>query len=265
MRLAGKVALVTGAGHGIGRGIALRFAQEGAQVGVLDRDGDACQTVANEIQRAGGESLALVTDISNETQVDEAVTRLSRLWGPVTVLVNNAAVMPAGPLHETDPADFDRCIAVNLRGTYLVSRAVIPGMLAVSTGSIMHMASVTGILGLPGLAIYSATKGALIALARAMSTDYAGCGIRVNAVSPGTIDSPMLHNFIAAQSDPDRIRRQFDQMHPIGRVGSIEEVANVCLFLASDEASFVTGANYQVDGGLGVKGEQPQDETPGCL
>jgi NAD(P)-dependent dehydrogenase (short-subunit alcohol dehydrogenase family) len=154
---------------------------------------------------------------------------------------------------------------VNLRGTYLVSRAVIPGMLAVSTGSIMHMASVTGILGLPGLAIYSATKGALIALARAMSTDYAGCGIRVNAVSPGTIDSPMLHNFIAAQSDPDRIRRQFDQMHPIGRVGSIEEVANVCLFLASDEASFVTGANYQVDGGLGVKGEQPQDETPGCL
>jgi NAD(P)-dependent dehydrogenase (short-subunit alcohol dehydrogenase family) len=264
MRLAGKVALVTGAGHGIGRGVALRFAEEGAQVGVLDRDGDACKAVAHEIQRAGAESLALVTDIANETQVDEAVTTLSTLMGPITVLVNNAAVMPAGSVHETEPADFDRCIAVNLRGTYLVSRAVIPGMLAVGRGSIIHMASVTGILGLPGLAIYSATKGALIALARAMSTDYAGCGIRVNAVSPGTIDSPMLHNFIAAQSDPDRIRRQFDQMHPIGRVGTIEEVANVCLFLASDEASFVTGANYQVDGGLGVKGEQPQDETPGC-
>lgn len=264
MRLAGKVALVTGAGHGIGRGIALRFAQEGARVGVLDRDGDACQAVADEIRRAGGESLALVTDISNETQVDEAVTTLSKRMGPITVLVNNAAVMPAGSVHETDPADFDRCIAVNLRGTYLVSRAVIPGMQAAGKGSIIHMASVTGILGLPGLAIYSATKGALIALARAMSTDYAGCGIRVNAVSPGTIDSPMLHHFIAAQSDPDRIRRQFDQMHPIGRVGTIEEVANVCLFLASDEASFVTGANYQVDGGLGVKGEQPQDETPGC-
>jgi NAD(P)-dependent dehydrogenase (short-subunit alcohol dehydrogenase family) len=264
MRLAGKVALVTGAGHGIGRGVALRFAEEGAQVGVLDRDGDACKAVAYEIQRAGAESLALVTDIANETQVDEAVTTLSTLMGPITVLVNNAAVMPAGSVHETEPADFDRCIAVNLRGTYLVSRAVIPGMLAVGRGSIIHMASVTGILGLPGLAIYSATKGALIALARAMSTDYAGCGIRVNAVSPGTIDSPMLHNFIAAQSDPDRIRRQFDQMHPIGRVGTIEEVANVCLFLASDEASFVTGANYQVDGGLGVKGEQPQDEMPGC-
>jgi NAD(P)-dependent dehydrogenase (short-subunit alcohol dehydrogenase family) len=175
------------------------------------------------------------------------------------VLVNNAAVMPAGPLHKTEPADFDRCVAVNLRGAYLVSRAVIPGMLEVGQGSIIHMASVTGILGLPGIAVYSATKGALIALARAMSTDYAGCGIRVNAVSPGTIDSPMLHNFVAAQSNPAEIRRQFDEMHPIGRVGTIEEVANVCLFLASDEASFVTGANYQVDGGVGVKGQQPQD------
>jgi NAD(P)-dependent dehydrogenase (short-subunit alcohol dehydrogenase family) len=132
-------------------------------------------------------------------------------------------------------------------------------MLEVGYGSIIHIASVTGILGMPGLAVYSATKGALIALARAMSTDYAPQCIRVNAVSPGTIDSPMLHNFVASQSDPDRIRRQFDQMHPIGRVGTIEEVANVCLFLASDEAGFVTGANYQVDGGLGVKGDQPQD------
>ena len=113
--------------------------------------------------------------------------------------------------------------------------------------------------GLPGLAIYSATKGALIALTRAMSTDYAHYGIRVNAVSPGTIDSPMLHNFLAAQSHPDALRKAFDEMHPIGRVGTIAEVANVVVFLASDEASFVTGANYEVDGGLGAKGEQPQD------
>jgi NAD(P)-dependent dehydrogenase (short-subunit alcohol dehydrogenase family) len=137
-------------------------------------------------------------------------------------------------------------------------------MLEVNQGSIIHMASITGVLGLPGLAVYSATKGALIALARAMSTDYASCGIRVNAVSPGTIDSPMLHDFVAAQSDPEQVRQQFDAIHPIGRVGTIEEVANVCLFLASDEASFVTGANYQVDGGIGVKGSQPQDEPAGC-
>jgi NAD(P)-dependent dehydrogenase (short-subunit alcohol dehydrogenase family) len=142
---------------------------------------------------------------------------------------------------------------------------VIPDMLAINQGSIIHMASVTGVLGLPGIAIYSSTKGALIALTRAMSTDYASCGIRVNAVSPGTIDSPMLHDFVAAQEDPDTIRAQFDQIHPIGRVGTIREVANVCLFLASDEASFVTGANYHVDGGIGVKGEQPQDSELPCL
>jgi NAD(P)-dependent dehydrogenase (short-subunit alcohol dehydrogenase family) len=132
-------------------------------------------------------------------------------------------------------------------------------MLAQGQGIIIHMASITGILGLPGLAIYSATKGALIALTRAMSTDYAPFGIRVNAVSPGTIDSPMLHNFIAEQANPEYVRRAFDEMHPIGRVGTIDEVANVFLFLASDEASYVTGANYEVDGGIGVKGEQPQD------
>jgi 2-keto-3-deoxy-L-fuconate dehydrogenase len=109
------------------------------------------------------------------------------------------------------------------------------------------------------LAIYSATKGALIALARAMSTDYARMGIRVNSVSPGTIDSPMLHDFLAAQKNPEPLRKQFDDMHPIGRVGTIEEVANVFVFLASDESSFVTGSNYEVDGGLSSKGEQPQD------
>jgi NAD(P)-dependent dehydrogenase (short-subunit alcohol dehydrogenase family) len=259
MRLKGKIALVTGAARGIGRGIALRFAQEGAQVGVLDLRESDCQVVVDEIARAGGEALALGADLRDEAQVTQAVARLKARFGPCNVLVNVAGVMPAGRLHETSPADFDWCVGVNLRGTYLVSRAVIPDMLAMKQGSIVHMASVTGVLGLPGLAVYSATKGALIALTRAMSTDYGRDGIRTNAVSPGTIDSPMLHDFLAAQTDPSSLRQKFDEMHPIGRVGTIEEVAAVCLFLASDEASFVNGANYTVDGGLSVKGEQPQD------
>lgn len=258
-RLQHKIALITGAARGIGRGIALKFAQEGAAVGVLDIDEAACQQVVDEIVATGGRALALGANVADEQQVEAAVARMRNTFGLINVLVNNAAVMPAGRLHETAPADFDRCIAVNLRGAYLVSRAVIPQMIELRQGSIIHMASVTGVIGLPGLAVYSATKGALIALARAMSTDYARLGIRVNTVSPGTIDSPMLHDFLAAQSAPDRLRRAYDEMHPIGRVGTIEEVANVFLFLASDESSFVTGANYQVDGGVSVKGEQPQD------
>jgi NAD(P)-dependent dehydrogenase (short-subunit alcohol dehydrogenase family) len=140
-----------------------------------------------------------------------------------------------------------------------MSRAVIPDMLKAGKGAIIHMSSVTGILGLPGLAAYSMTKAGLAGLTRAMSTDYARQGIRVNAVSPGTIDSPMLHDFLAAQSNPEPLRQQFDAMHPIGRVGKIDEVANLFVFLASDEASFITGSNYTVDGGLSVKGDQPQD------
>jgi NAD(P)-dependent dehydrogenase (short-subunit alcohol dehydrogenase family) len=259
MRLDGKIALVTGAARGIGRGIALRFAREGAKVGIVDLSQDSCQLVADEIRALGGQALALPTDVTDETAVETLIDTVHAHFRAVNVLVNNAAVMPAGALHETSPADFDRCLAVNLRGAYLMSRAVIPDMLAAGRGSIIHMASVTGVLGLPGLAAYSATKGALIALARAMSTDYARLGIRVNAVSPGTIDSPMLHDFLAAQSRPDYFRQQFDAMHPVGRVGTIDEVATVFVFLASDESSFVTGANYTVDGGLSVKGEQPQD------
>lgn len=258
-RLPGKVALVTGAARGIGKGIATAFATEGAQVGVIDLNEAACQQVVNEITAAGGVALALGADISDEAQVEQVVKRAQERFGTVTVLVNNAAVMPSGPLHLTSPADFDRCMAVNLRGTYLMCRAVIPGMLAAGKGSIIHMSSVTGILGLPGLAVYSATKASLSGLARAMSTDYARQGIRVNAVAPGTIDSPMLHDFLAVQQNPEPLRQQFDDMHPIGRVGQIDEVASVFVFLASDESSFVTGATYTVDGGLSVKGQQPQD------
>ncbi len=260
-RLKHKVALITGAGGGIGRGIALKFAAEGALVGVLDLKEEVCQQVVDEIEAAGGHALALAANITQENDVERSVAALRRRFGLVNVLVNNAAVMPTGRLHETDPNDFERCVAVNLRGTYLVSRAALPHMIELRQGSIIHMASVTGVIGYPGLAAYSATKGALIALARAMSTDYARLGIRVNSVSPGTIDSPMLHAFLAAQSSPEYYRRAFDEIHPVGRVGTIEEVANVCLFLASDEASFVTGANYQVDGGASVKGHQPQDEV----
>lgn len=258
-RLAGKVALVTGAAQGIGKGIAAAYAREGAKVALLDLDEVTTRAATTEIQQAGGEAMAVAADVGDEHAVNRAVQDVSEHFGTIDILVNNAAVMPAGRLHETSPEDVERCLAVNIRGAYLLSRAVIPAMLKKRAGVILHMSSVTGLLGLPGVAIYSATKGALASLARAMSTDYAAQGIRVNAIAPGTIDSPMLHNFLAAQKNPEPLRDAFDAMHPIGRVGTIDEVAQVCVFLASDEASFVTGATYTVDGGLSVKGEQPQD------
>lgn len=256
-RLAGKVALVTGAGGGIGQGIARRFAAEGAKVGVLDVHAAGVQQTMDQLHDEN--AIPLVCDLRDPNQVRDAVAQLRTAFGPINVVVNNAAVMPAGRLHETALDDWDRVFDVNVRGVYLVCREVIPDMIANGGGSIIHMASITGVLGLPGIAAYSATKGALIALTQAMSTDYAPLGIRVNAVSPGTIDSPMLHDFLAQQRDPAARRAEFDAMHPIGRVGTIDEVANVFVFLASDEASLVTGANYRVDGGLSVKGEQPQD------
>ncbi len=259
MRLGGKVAVVTGAGRGIGAGIATRFAAEGAQVGVLDNQLTGAQATVQQIAATGGAALALACDVRDPDQVKTAMAQLRDHFGPVDVLVNNAAVLPTGTIHETALDDWDAVFAVNVRGTFLLCREVIPDMLELGQGSIIHMASVTGILGLPGIAAYSATKGALISLTRAMSTDYAQHGIRVNSVSPGTIDSPMLHDFLSQQQSPAALRQEFDAMHPIGRVGLIDEVASVFVFLASDDASFVTGANYTVDGGLSVKGEQPQD------
>jgi NAD(P)-dependent dehydrogenase (short-subunit alcohol dehydrogenase family) len=144
-----------------------------------------------------------------------------------------------------------------VKGAYLTCREVLPHMRA-RGGAIVLMASITGVNGFPGLAAYSATKGALIALARAMAIDHAAEEIRVNAVSPGTIDSPMLHEFVAAQADPQRTRRAFDEVQPRGRIGTIDEVVNVVTFLVSDQASYVSGSNVKVDGGMSIKGEQPR-------
>ncbi len=258
-RLNGKIALVTGAGRGIGEGIATRFAQEGATVGILDIDETLVMQTVTRIQQIGGKAVALICDLTQPPQVKDTIKTFNDSAGNIDIVMNNAAIMPSGRLHETPIEDWDAAFMVNVRGAYLVNTAVIPQMLEVGQGSIIHMASITGVRGLPGIAAYSATKGALIALTRAMSTDYASLGIRVNSVSPGTIDSPMLHNFLAEQSNPQAFREQFDTMHPIGRVGTIDEVAQVCVFLASDDSSFVTGSNYEVDGGLASKGEQPQD------
>jgi NAD(P)-dependent dehydrogenase (short-subunit alcohol dehydrogenase family) len=256
--LQGKVSLITGAGSGIGRGIALRFAQEGASVGVLDIQDDACRRVVAEIQQEGGQAVALPADVTRADDVKRAVELLTHTFGPPTVLVHNAGVMPEGTIDQTSERDWDRVFAVNVKGAYLACREVVPLMRRAGGGSIVLMASLTGLNGLPGLAAYSATKGALISLARAMAIDHAREGIRVNSVSPGTIDSPMLHHAVAVTHNPEATRRAFDEVQPRGRVGTIAEAVNVFAFLASDQASFISGANISVDGGMSVKSEQPR-------
>jgi NAD(P)-dependent dehydrogenase (short-subunit alcohol dehydrogenase family) len=258
MRLDGRIAIVTGAGNGIGRGIAIRLAAEGAAIGVLDCDGAACILVGQEIEAAGGMALPLPADVSDGSAVEFAIRKLTASFGPPTIAVHTAGVMPTGTILETSELDWDRAHSVNVKGAFLICREVIPHMQRAALGSIILMASITGVNGLPGLAAYSSSKGALIALARALAIDHASQGIRANSIAPGTIDSPMLHQFVATQTDPDRTRRAFDEVQPRGYVGTINEVVNVVAFLASEESSLISGANLCVDGGMSIKGEQPR-------
>ena len=254
----GKIALVTGAGSGIGRGIALRLAAEGAAVGVLDRNEAGCRSVAEFIAGRQGKATAIPADVSCAKDVAAAVKQLAGTLGKPSILIHAAGVMPTGTLEETTEADWDRVYAVNVKGAFLLCKEVLPFMREAGSGSIILVASLTGVLGYPGLAAYSGTKGALISLARAMAIDHAREGIRVNSISPGTIDSPMLHQFVAQQKDPARTRAAFDEVQPRGRVGTIDEVANAAVFLVSDQASLISGANICLDGAASVKGDQPR-------
>ena len=257
-RLVGRTAVVTGAGNGIGRGIALRLARDGASVGILDRDAICCERVLHTIQEFGGRGIALPADVSNFADVNHAIRELEAAYGTPAVAVHSAGIMPTGKLLEISEADWDRVHAVNVKGAFLLCKEVIPHMLREKKGSIILVSSITGVIGLPGLAAYSSTKGALISLARALAIDYAREGIRVNSIAPGTIDSSMLHEFVAAQRDPEETRKKFDEIQPRGSVGTIEEVANLVAFLASDESSLINGANIPADGGMSVYGQQPR-------
>jgi len=257
-QLDGRIAIATGAGNGIGRGVALRLAAEGAAVGILDCDEEACRRVTRQIINEGGRAIALIADVSDAVVVERAIQELTATFGPPTLAVHAAGIMPTGTILETSESDWDRAHSINVKGAYLVCREVIPHMQKAGIGSIILMASITGVNGLPGLAAYSSTKGALIALARALAIDHAREGIRVNSIAPGTIDSPMLHEFVATQSDPVLIRKVFDEVQPRGRVGTIDEVVNVVAFLASEQSSLISGVNLPVDGGMSIKGEQPR-------
>lgn len=251
--LAGQVALVTGAGGGIGRAIAMALAREGAAVGVnvmANRAGGEATLAA--IVAAGGRGLVLKGDISAPGIADALAAELADRFGATTVLVNNSGIGSPG---STDTVldiamdDWDRVMAVNVRGAVLCARAVLPGMIAAGGGAIINIASIRGVTAARNLAAYSTSKGAMISLTQEMALDYARNGVRVNAVSPGFVDSEMFAGYLDRQPDPAGARAHVASTAALNRIGRPEEIAEAVVFLASEEASFVVGANLLVDGG----------------
>jgi NAD(P)-dependent dehydrogenase (short-subunit alcohol dehydrogenase family) len=252
-RVEGKVAVVTGAASGIGRATALALATEGARVGIADVDEAGGEAVAARIREAGGEAFYRRTDVRSMAAVEAVLAEAADRHGRLDVLVNDAAVSVPGSAGEMAEEDWARVIDVNLSGVWRGMRAAIPRMLAQGGGSIVNLSSVQAHVGFLGWAGYAASKGGIDALTRQAAVEYAPRGIRVNAIVPGTIRTEMNERIMRESPDPDAVMAGWLAMHPMGRIGEPEEVAAAIVFLASDEASFITGELLRVDGGLVVK------------
>ena len=254
MKLANKTALITGGGTGMGKVTALLFAREGANVIITGRREAKLKEVAEEAAKEGLKLDYLVSDVSSEENCKAAVDYAVGKYGRIDILFNNAGVLYPGTTHETDTETWDKIFDTNVKGTYWMSKYTIPVMLENGGGSIVNNSSVGGLNGFPGLAAYTASKGAVTLLTKTMALEYADKGIKVNAICPGTIETPMVvDEFLGKVDDRAAAENFLLSLHPIGRFGKPEEVAHTVLFLCDDNVGFMTGNMISIDGGWNAK------------
>jgi NAD(P)-dependent dehydrogenase (short-subunit alcohol dehydrogenase family) len=250
-RLDGKVCVITGAGSGIGRATALLFASEGARVVVADIDLDAATETVAEIRRSGAEAAADQVDVTDEGQTRSFADTVAKREGRVDVLFNNAGIAGVGDVVETEPELFDRVMRVNVRGVYLMSRAVVPHMIERKAGSIINMSSCIAEIGLARRVSYAASKGAVLSMTKSMQVDLAQFGIRVNALLPGTILTPFVERYLKeSYTDPEEGMATIRKRQLSNDLGRPEDVAHAALYLASDESRFVMASGLIIDGGV---------------
>ncbi|MEW2354402.1 SDR family NAD(P)-dependent oxidoreductase [Spirillospora sp. NPDC029432] len=249
-RLDGKNTLITGAGSGLGRATALRFAREGARVAVVDRDIETAKAVAAEI---GPAALPLAADVTSRAQTEDATRSAIGAFGHLDAVFANAGISGTGTAAETSEEQWDRVVDVNLKGVWLTGRAVLPHLVERGEGVIINMASMGGLVGIAGIFPYTAAKGGVVAMTKQMAVEYGPSGVRVNAICPGTIFTPLVAESRAARGVPGRTDEEANadaaQRFPLRRLGEVGDVAALALFLASDEANWVSGGIYTVDGG----------------
>jgi meso-butanediol dehydrogenase / (S,S)-butanediol dehydrogenase / diacetyl reductase len=245
-RLKNKIALITGAGTGIGRAIALAFAREGAQLALVGRRQERLESVAKE---AGCSALVLAADVSKHGDIDRILADITSRLGGLNVLVNNAGILHVGTAEQITEEQWDETFSINVRGLWMLSRSVLPHLRKSGGGSIINVASVLGINGARNRAAYASSKGATILLTKCMAIDHGHEKIRVNAICPSFVETDLTAEVIRMAADPEAVRRERVSVHPAGRLGQPDDIAGMAVYLASDESAWVTGAALAVDGG----------------